>query len=73
MMKTISLRVEETTKERWDKLSKQYGLNQSGLMREAIIDKLEELEDFYAVKKRLATPYEPILNEQVWKKLGHTD
>lgn len=73
MMKTISLRVEEATKERWDRLSKQYGLNQSSLMREAIIDKLEELEDFYALKKRISTPFEPVDNDQVWKQLGHSD
>ncbi|MEX0956542.1 MAG: CopG family transcriptional regulator [Rhizobiaceae bacterium] len=72
-MKTISIRIDETVKQRWDKLAGEYGLNQSQLMREAILDKLEELEDFYVVRQRIAEPFEPMANEDVWSRLGIED
>ena len=72
-MKTISIRIDETVKQRWDRLAGEYGLNQSKLMREAILDKLEELEDFYVVKERTAGSFEPVSNDDVWAKLGLED
>lgn len=72
-MKTISIRIDETVKQRWDRLAGEYGLNQSKLMREAILDKLEELEDFYVVKERTAGRFEPVSNDDVWAKLGLED
>jgi len=42
-------------------------------MRDAIVERLEELEDFYAVQARLASPFTPVSNEQVWRELGDQD
>lgn len=72
-MKTVSLRLDETVKARWEKLSRAHGLNASRLMRDAIVERLEELEDFYVVQSRLAEPFTPVSNEQVWRELGDPD
>lgn len=72
-MKTVSLRLDEDVKARWDKLSRAHGLNASKLMRDAIVDRLEELEDFYVVQARLTTPFTPVPNDEVWKELGDKD
>ena len=47
-------------------------------MREAIIDRLEELEDYYVVKERTSQPYETIPHEtipheEVRRRLGFND
>jgi RHH-type rel operon transcriptional repressor/antitoxin RelB len=69
-MRAVSVRVDADIKARWDRLASEHGLNQSQLMREALIEKLEELEDFYTVRARLAEPFEPVPNEEVWRRLG---
>jgi RHH-type rel operon transcriptional repressor/antitoxin RelB len=72
-MKTVSVRLDESVKARWERLAEAHGLNQSQLMREAIVEKLEELEDFYTVKARLAAPFTPVPDDEVWKRLGLAD
>ena len=72
-MKTVSVRIDDDIKARWEDLAQTHGLNQSQLMREAITDKLEELEDFYIVRMRMAEPFTPIANDEVWKRLGLAD
>jgi predicted DNA-binding protein len=69
-MKTISIRIGDDVKQRWDRLADEHRLDQSSLMREAILEKLEELEDFYVVKQRSEQPFTTIDNETVWKRLG---
>jgi predicted DNA-binding protein len=72
-MKTLSIRIDEEVKARWEQLAKAHGLNPSQHMREAIIDRLEELEDYYVVKERTSKPYETIPHEEVWRRLGFSD
>ena len=72
-MKTLSIRIDDEVKARWEQLAKAHGLNPSQHMREAIIDRLEELEDYYVVKERTSKPYETIPDEEVWKMLGLSD
>jgi predicted DNA-binding protein len=72
-MATVSIRIDDDTKSRWNDLAKAHGLNQSELFRQAIINKLEELEDFYVVRERLAKPSKTISNEDVWKEVGTKD
>lgn len=72
-MKTLSIRIDEDVKARWEQLAKAHGLNPSQHMREAIIDRLEELEDYYVVKERTSKPYKTIPHEEVWRQLGLTD
>lgn len=72
-MKAISIRIDDDVKHRLDSLAQAHGLNASHLMRQAISEKLEELEDFYMVRKRLAEPFEPVSNDEVWKRAGLAD
>ena len=72
-MATISIRIDDDTKSRWNDLARAHGLNQSELFRQAIMEKLEELEDFYVVRERLAKPFKPVANDDVWKELGIED
>lgn len=68
--KIISLRLDADVMARWDALSQRNGLDSGKLMRDAIVERLEELEDFYAVRTRLASPFTPVSSEQVWKETG---
>jgi predicted DNA-binding protein len=72
-MATVSIRIDDDTKTRWNSLAKAHGLNQSELFRQAITEKLEELEDFYVVRERLAKPFKTVANDDVWKELGIED
>jgi len=72
-MATMSIRIDDTIKERWAELSKAHGLNQSEIFRQAIVEKLEELEDFYVIRDRLSQPFEVVSNDDVWKDLGIAD
>lgn len=72
-MKTISVRIDDETKQRLDRLTVSHGLNASHLMRQAISEKLEELEDFYTVSERMASTFKPVSNDEVWKRLGIKD
>jgi RHH-type transcriptional regulator, rel operon repressor / antitoxin RelB len=72
-MATLSIRIDDGVKDRWATLSKNFGLNQSEIFRQAIVEKLEELEDFYVIKERLSQPFETVSNDDVWKELGIED
>lgn len=72
-MKTLSIRIDDEVKARWEQLAKEHGLNPSQHMRAAIIDRLEELEDYYVVKERLSKPYKTIPHEEVWRSLGFSE
>lgn len=72
-MAAISIRIDPAIKARWDRLTDEQGLNASHLMRQAIIEKLEELEDFYTVRQRLSEPFEPVDAGDVWKRAGLED
>ena len=47
--------------------------NPSQHMREAIIGRLEELEDYYVVKERTSKPYKTVPHEEVLRRLGLSD
>ena len=72
-MATLSIRIDDDVKSRWNDLAQTHGLNQSELFRQAIIEKLEELEDFYVVRERLSKPFQSVSNDDVWKDLGIAD
>ena len=72
-MKTLSIRIDDDIKQRWNQLAQAHGLNPSQHMRAAIIDRLEELEDYYVVRERLEQPYKTIPHEEVLRQLGLSD
>jgi predicted DNA-binding protein len=65
-LRSISIRVEDEVKERLDALASAHQLNLSAVLREAIVERLEELEDFYEVSARLARPHRRLSNAEVW-------
>ena len=72
-MKTLSIRIDDDIKQRWSQLAEAHGLNPSQHMRAAIIDRLEELEDYYVVRERLEQPYKTIPHDDVWRSRGLND
>lgn len=72
-MRSISVRVEDGLKERLERLARAHGLNLSHVLREAIAERVEELEDFYEVSARLARPHRRLTDAEVWAELDRAD
>jgi predicted DNA-binding protein len=72
-MRSISVRVEDGLKERLERLARAHGLNLSHVLREAIAERVEELEDFYEVSARLARPHRRLSDAEVWAELDRAD
>lgn len=72
-MDTLSVEIDGELKARWDELARKYGLDPQQQITDAIVDRLEELEDFYVVKERLSRPYETIPHAEVLRRLGLKD
>jgi predicted DNA-binding protein len=70
---SVNIRLDDAIKDRWDKLAQEHGLDRDKLMQEALIERLEELEDFYIVGERLRTEFTPVSSDEVWKRLGLED
>ena len=67
---TVSFRVDEEVHNRLMSATNKLGLNTSKVFRDALIDKLEELEELAIVYERLKQnrPKKPI--EELWSELG---
>jgi predicted DNA-binding protein len=72
-MSTLSIEIDGELQSRWEELAKKHGLDPQQQITDAIIDRLEELEDYYVVKERTSGSYETIPDEDVWKILGLDD
>ena len=72
-MRSISFRVEDGLKERLVCLARAHGLNLSHVVREAIAERVEDLEDFYEVSARLARPHRRLSDADVWAELDLAD
>ncbi|HTQ98773.1 MAG TPA: DUF6290 family protein [Candidatus Acidoferrum sp.] len=72
-MGMMTFRVEADVKERLDAVVSRLGLNQSRILRDAVVEKIEELEELAIVMERIKSkrPRRPI--EQLWKELGLED
>jgi len=69
-MATISIRVDDDIKRRLKRVAELSGMSQSAILREAIHDRLEEVEDLLVARERLAKPFRTVSNEDVWKDIG---
>ncbi len=69
-MKPVTIRLDDEVMSRLEALSEAHGINPEDLVREAIIERLEELEDFYAVDARMKEAFRPIGNDEAWSRLG---
>lgn len=72
-MRSISIRVEDGLKQRLERLAQAHGLNVSHVLREAIAERVEELEDFYEVSARLARSHRRVPDAEVWAELDRAD
>lgn len=69
-MSILTFRLENDIKTRLDTVVDKLGLNQSKIVREAVVAKLEELEELAALLDRVQAnrPRKPIA--ELWKELG---
>ena len=65
-MRSISIRVDDAVKERLDALARAHGLDAERIVREAVVERIEELADYDAVTARLARPHRRLSDEEVW-------
>lgn len=72
-MSTLSIEIDGELQSRWEELAKKHGLDPQQQITDAIVDRLEELEDYYVVQERLSKPYETIPHEEVLRRLGLND
>lgn len=72
-MTVMTFRLEDEVKGRLDKVVNKLGLNQSKILRDAVIERLDELEELAVVMDRLKAnrPKRPI--NELWKELGMDD
>ncbi len=54
-------------------LARNHGSNIGHVLREAIAERVEELEDFYEVSARLARPHRRVSDEEIWTGLDRAD
>lgn len=69
-MNSVGIDLEEEVMARWQRLAQAHGVNAEEEMQAAILDRLEELEDWYISRSRLARPFEPVPNEEAWRRIG---
>ncbi|MEX0902648.1 MAG: DUF6290 family protein [Pseudohongiellaceae bacterium] len=72
-MSMMTFRLEDDVKKRLDAVVNQLGLNQSKILRDAVIERLEELEEMAIIMERVKAnrPKRPI--NELWKELGLED
>lgn len=69
-MTVLTFRLEDDVKVRLDAVVQNLGLNQSKILRDAVVARLEELEEMTVVMERIKAnrPKRPI--DELWKELG---
>ncbi|MDO9318534.1 MAG: DUF6290 family protein [Gammaproteobacteria bacterium] len=69
-MSVMTFRLEDDIKTRLDTVVSKLGLNQSRIVRDALVAKLEELEEMVILMERVRAnrPKRPI--DELWKELG---
>ena len=70
---TVSVRFDEEIENRLAVLAKQTGRTMSYYIREAVIEKLEDMEDIYIAEKRLENPGPTSAMEALERELGLED
>ena len=72
-MSTLTFRLEDEVKNRLDTVVNQLGLNQSKILRDAVTERLEELEEMAVLMERVKAnrPKRPI--DELWKELELED
>lgn len=68
-MVTFSISFDDEVVERWSALAASQGVDLDEKIIEAIIHRMEEMEDYEVLKERLSKPGETISNDEFWKRL----
>ena len=69
----LAIRLPETIEERLDALARETGRTKTSLAREAILEYLDDLEDFYLAEARARLNRNTIPLEEVERTLGLRD
>jgi predicted DNA-binding protein len=69
----ISFAIDDEMKLRFEAVAEDLGLDRDQLIREALLEKIEELEDYRVVRERLDRPHARIDDDQVWRELDLED
>jgi predicted DNA-binding protein len=69
-MATVSIRIDDDIKLRLNRMAELTGMSRASILREAMLDKMEELEDHLVAAERLAKPFRSVSNEDVWETLA---
>ena len=73
MKTTLAIRLPEDLNERLDKLAQRTGRTKTFYAREAILEHIEDLEDFYLARERLKKHERTWTMEEVEERLGTMD
>ena len=69
-MSILTFRLEDEVKDRLDAVVNQLGLNQSKILRDAVIERLEELEEMAVLMQRVKAKRPKRSINELWKELG---
>jgi RHH-type transcriptional regulator, rel operon repressor / antitoxin RelB len=69
----MSFSIDEEIKNRFEAVAEHLGLDGDQVLREALLEKIEELEDYRVMRERLDRPHTRIANDQVWRELDLED
>jgi RHH-type transcriptional regulator, rel operon repressor / antitoxin RelB len=70
---TITFSIDDGMKSRFETVAEHLGLDRDQLFQEALLEKIEELEDYRVVRERLDRPHARIDDDQVWRELDLED
>jgi len=68
-MVTFSISFDDDVVERWSALAAAQGVDLDERMTQAIIDRMEEMEDYAALKARFSTPGEKLSREEFMSRV----
>lgn len=69
----VTFRIEDELKTRLDEVVKKLGLNQSKFFRDAVVERLEELEEVVVLMERVKANRSRRPIDELWKELGMDD
>ncbi len=72
-MGVLTFRLEDDVKTRLDEVVNQLGLNQSQVLRDAVLARLEELEEMAVLMERVKAKRGKRPINELWKELGLAD
>jgi len=69
-MASLSIEIDGELQSRWERLADKHGLDPKRRITVALIERLEELEDYFVVKDRVDEPYVAVPHDEMMRRLG---